>query len=370
MASGYPSDYEDIFQLILNLVEEVKREGNSERRITADELESYFHRLTMGSLGEYEFMRRMAFFGHPVMRIAALPVLWREYSQPVSPDFIVGIGQEKVCVEVKNYKWDNSTSGVIIPKRSADNCVRFKNFFKYDRACLAVKRFERWYLLDLEKVEKVSCFDNSYLISYEQMSQADMLNESGVIFRLWTPAQSQEAAAKYAPLPEGFTNEGVLYSDLSREEHQDRICLRFCSGNGDSRPNGDNCQAREVDGIQLEIIKIVFGAIESNLKEVYSCGYDWQAAFDMNIEDVIPSVFSIHDRLHGEVSADELQGNIDTLASSGIMFNAGRTDCLFYLYRFATKLYKELSEHLQKDGLTFKDIMAYMKAVHSFKKVF
>jgi Holliday junction resolvase len=369
MASGYPSDYEDIFQLILNLVEEVKREGNSDRRITADELESYFHRLTMGSLGEYEFMRRMAFSGHPVMRIAALPVLWREYSQPVSPDFIVGIGQEKVCVEVKNYKWDNNTSGVVIPKRSADNCLQFKNFFNYDRACLAVKRFERWYLLDLEKVEKAACYDNSYLISYEQMSHADMLNESGVIFQLWTPTKYQKAASRYAPIPDGFTNEGILYSDI-RLESQDYIRLRFCSGSGDSLPRDEDCLVRQYKSTQMEIINIVYQTIESNLKEVYSCGYDWQAAFDMNIEDVIPSVFSIHDRLRSEVSADELQGDIDTLASSGIMFNAGRKDCLFYLYRIATRLYTELSEHLQKDGLTFKDIMAYMKAVHSFKKVF
>jgi len=369
MSSNYPSDYENTFQLILNLVEDFKREGDSDRRITADELENYFHRLTMGSLGEYEFMRRMAFYGHPVMRIAALPVLWREYSQPVSPDFIVGIGQEKACVEVKNYKWDNSAEGALVPQRSVDNCIKFKSYFNFDRACLAIKRFERWYLLDLESIEKKPHFD-SYLISYAEMSKSDMLNESGVIFRLWTPPQSQEAAAKYAPLPEGFTNDGVLYSDLSREDPQDRSRLRFCTGNGDSRPNDENCQAREFEGTQLEIINIVFQAIESNLKEVYSCGYDWQAAFTMNIEDVIPSVFSIHDRLRGEISADALQGHIDTLASSGVLFNAGRTDCLFYLYRIATRLYTELSEHLQKDGLTFKEIMAYMRAVSSFKKAF
>jgi len=369
MISGYPSDYEDIFQLILNLVEEIKREGNSDRRVTADDLENYFHRLTMGSLGEYEFMRRMAFYGHPVMRIAALPVLWRDYRQPVSPDFIVSLGEEKACVEVKNYKWDKHAEGFIIPKRSADNCIQFKKFFKYDRACLAVKRFERWYMLDLEKVEKSSYYDN-YLISYGELSKSDMLNESAVTFKLWTPQQFQKGAKKYAPVPKDFTHEGVLYSDINTEESRDFIRLQFCTGNGKVQPNEENCQVRQFKSTQMDIIKIVHQTIESNLKEVYSCGYDWQAAIALNIEDIIPSVFSIHDRLRGEVSIDELQGDINTLASSGIVFHAERKECLFYLYRIASRLYTELSEHLQKDGLTFKDIMGYMKAVHSFKKAF
>lgn len=77
MQPHYPSDYEDVFQLILNLVQETKREGNSNKRITANDLEGYFHRLSMGSLGEYEFMRRMAFYGFygPTTTSQSLPTL-------------------------------------------------------------------------------------------------------------------------------------------------------------------------------------------------------------------------------------------------------------------------------------------------------
>ncbi|WP_243545309.1 hypothetical protein [Pseudodesulfovibrio tunisiensis] len=369
MNSRYPSEYEDIFQLILNLVEEVKRGNDAGKRISVADLENYFHRMTAGSLGEYEFMRRMAFYGHPVIRIAALPILWNDYSQPVSPDFIVNFGDSKICVEVKNYKWDNHLKGFVVPKRSIDNCIRFKSFFKYDRACLAVKRFERWYMFDLERIEKKE-YSSSYLIEYDEMSRADMLGEPGVIFQLWTPPRQQKAALRYADCPPGFKNEGVIYSDIQPDEAQDYIRLRFCFGNGHEYPTEDNCEIRQYRSTQMDIVNIVYQTIKTNLKEVYSCGYDWQSAVKMNIDDVIPSTFSIHDRLRGEVTADELQGDINTLASSGIIFNASRKRCLFYLYRIASKLYNDLNEQLQRDGLTFKDIMAYMQAIRSFKNSF
>ncbi|WP_316897197.1 hypothetical protein [Pseudodesulfovibrio indicus] len=367
MQRTYPSDYEDVFQLLLNLVQETKREGDPSKRITAADLEGYFHRLSMGSLGEYEFMRRMAFYGHPVMRIAAMPILWTDYSQPVSPDFITIFNNEKVCVEVKNYKWDNHLDGFVVPKRSVDNCIKFKEFFQYDRACLAVKRFERWYMFDLEKIKKRNHFSN-YLIDYAEMSKADLLDEPGVIFQLWSTENNQKAAARYAPIPDGFTNTGILYPEIKLDDSHDYTRLRFCNSDGKSYPRDEECEVRQYKSTQRDIIAIVYETIESNLREVYSCGYDWQAAIRMNIEDIIPSVFSIHDRMRGETSADELEGDIDTLASNGVMFKAARENCLFYLYRIATNLYNELSEQLEKDGLTFKDIMAYMEAIRSFKK--
>lgn len=367
MISGYPSDYEDVFQLILNLVQETKSEGDPSKRITAADLEGYFHRLSMGSLGEYEFMRRMAFYGHPVMRVAAMPILWTDYAQPVSPDFITVFKNEKICVEVKNYKWDSNPNGFVVPKRSVDNCIQFKNFFRYDRACLAVKRFERWYMLDLKKVKKKSHYGN-YLIEYAEMSKADLLDEAGIIFQIWSTENNQKAAAKYAPIPDCFNNKGILYPEIRLDNTNDFTRLRHCNGDGKSYPREEECEVRQYRSTQKEIIAIVYETIESNIREVYSCGHDWQAAIRMNIEDIIPSVFSIHDRMRDEVSADELQVDINTLVSNEVLYNATRKNCLFYLYRIAAKLYNELSEQLEKDGLTFKDIMAYMEAVRSFRK--
>ncbi|MDC0335909.1 hypothetical protein OAN24_03305 [Pseudodesulfovibrio sp.] len=367
MNSSYPSDYEDVFQLIMNLVEEVKQDVNSKRHITAGELENYFHRLTLGTLGEYEFTRRMASHGHPVMRIAALPVLWKEYSQPVSPDFIVDFENEKICVEVKNYKWDRHQDGLIIPKRSVHNCGKFKKFFNFDKACLAVKRFERWYMFDLESVVKKDHQSDSYLIEYSEMSKSDMLNEQGIILQLWSNSKNQETATRYAPLPDKFRNEGIIYHGIYPNESQDFIRLKYCSSDGEHTPSSDDCETRQCRGTQMDIVKIVYQAIESNLKEVYSCGYDWQYAVEMNIEDIIPSVFSIHDRLRGGVSIEVLETDIDMLASSGIMYKSARKNCLFYLYRIASKLHNDLNERLQKDDLNFKDIMKYMQAVRSFK---
>lgn len=268
---------------------------------------------------------------------------------------------------MKNYKWDTNLDGCVVPQRSVNNCIRFKEFFKYDRACLAVKRFERWYMFDLEKVRKKTSHKN-YLIEYAEMSKADVLDEDGVIFQLWSTKKNQKAAARYAPMPDDFKNEGVIHSDIRLKESQEYIRLKYCNSDGKTLPSAKDCKTHQYRGTQKKIIKIVFKTIDANLKEVYSQGYDWQAAVNMNIEDIIPSVFSIHDRMRGQVSAEELQRDIDTLASSGIMYSAGRKNCLFYLYRIASKLYTELSEKLDKDGLTFKDIMAYMKAIQAFKK--
>lgn len=368
MQTNYPSDYEDVFQLILNLVEEIKREGDPKRRITASDLHGYFDRLAKGSLGEYEFMRRMAFYGHPIMRIAALPALWSDYGQPVSPDFITEFQDEKVCVEVKNYKWDIHQDGFVIPQRSVNNCIKFKNYFKYDRACLAVKRFERWYMFDLETVNKKNAPFDKYLIEYAEMSKADMLDEAGVIFQLWSTENNQKSAAHYATMPKGFKNEGIIHSDINLDESPNYVRLCHCNGNGKSLPRTEDCKVHQYRNIQRDIISIVYKTIDDNLREVYSGGYDWQAAMKLNIEDIIPSVFSIHDRLRGQVSVEVLQADIDTLAASGIMYSAQRKDCLFYLYRIASKLYNNLSAQLEKEGLTFKEIMAYMKAVKAFKR--
>lgn len=370
MSSAYPSDYEDIFQLILNLVEEIKRQGNSERRVTAEDLESYFHRLTLGTLGEYEFMRRMAFYGYPVMRIAALPALWTEYSQPVSPDFIVSFGDKKACVEVKNYKWDSHPEGIIVPQKSIENCIKFKRHFKFDQACLALKRFERWYLLDLEQLPKDEYSHDTYLVKYPELSGADLLKEQGITLQLWSTKYQTNMAAKYAPLPDNFKNEGIIYEANKLSGASESIQLKYCCGENERYPKSEDCQVRQLHTPQKDIIILVHKIVSANLKEIYSCGYDWQCAVKMNVEDILPSIFSIHDRLTGKNGLIALKNDIDTLKSSGVLYTANRKGCLFYLYGLAARLHKDLNEKLKSNGLTFKDIMKYMQAIRSFKKAF
>ena len=105
MSEKYPSDYEDVFNLILSLVEQVRSDIKDNTPIVAEELEDYFHRLSKGTIGEYEFMRRVAFENYPILKIAAFPILWKRFGQPIAPDFLVLIKRKLSCVEVKNYHW-------------------------------------------------------------------------------------------------------------------------------------------------------------------------------------------------------------------------------------------------------------------------
>lgn len=142
--------YEEIFSLMLNMYHQFvydKKDPQTEIR----SVEKYFYRLTRLALGEFEFARRLAYEGISVNRLTHYDQLSKIYKQHAPEDFIINNGNLTAFIDVKYY--DNNRLLKFIPLNTQDikrACFN-KSMFKVDKSFFAIKRFNKWYLLDAEK---------------------------------------------------------------------------------------------------------------------------------------------------------------------------------------------------------------------------
>jgi hypothetical protein len=182
--SESPFVYEEVFSLILSLVQQLQedsRSGVPPREKVAD----YFQRLTKWALGEYEFARRLAFEGIDCTRLAPYKGLMSYYRQKPPEDFIFYYGGTRACVDVKYYDSSRMLSRIEIPERYVRDVVDFKNRFHLDKAFLAMKRFERWYVLSAERIAGLARERDHFMIDIEWARQNhEVLRENHCIFNL------------------------------------------------------------------------------------------------------------------------------------------------------------------------------------------
>ncbi len=353
----YPTDYEEVFNLILSLIEQVRSDVNKERQISADELESYFHRLARGTVGEYEFTRRMAFESYPVIRVAAFPMLWLKYEQPVTPDFISRIKNKLACIEVKNYFWSTYLKELVIRKNSLENCKKFKEFMKLDIACIAIKRFEKWYLIDIEDyLKEAKLEDNYYKAPIGRVLDKNLLNEDLIVFD--TGNQMDYSKLGFKP-PENSKEKGIYYKEIKVNEDTKEIRVKY----------GDHNSTEELifEGYQKEVVEIIFHIIEKNLRNIYSSGFEFN---DIEfIEDILPTRFSVADKLRDKFQRKDVEAIFNTLSKS-VIFIGNNKETTYYLYRIASIIWHKYKELLETQNIDFKEIKDLLPKLYKFRRTF
>lgn len=353
----YPSQYEDVFNLILSLIEQVRSDVNKKEPVSPSQLEKYFHRLARGTIGEYEFTRRMAFENYPVIRIAAFPVLWIKYSQPVTPDFIVRIDNKLACVEVKNYIWQTYTKELVIKKVSLENCKKFRDFMKLDLSCIAIRRFEKWYLIDTDEYLKhAKEVRGYYRAPINEVLDKNLLNEDLVVFNMGN--QSDSAKERYNP-PDNSTDKGVYYKGIKVNKELKELKVKY--------GNTMESEALQFEGNQKEVIEIIYETIEKNLRDIFSNGLEFD---DIEfIEDILPTRFAITDKLRDKFKIQDVVAIFNTLTKT-VVYIGKNEDTTYYLYRIACIIYHKYQQLLETQNIDFKEMKKLMPKLNDFRRTF
>ncbi|NHI92800.1 MAG: hypothetical protein EAX96_09895 [Candidatus Lokiarchaeota archaeon] len=365
-----PFEYEEVFNLILSLVKQVKGDIESNKQVSSLELENYFYRLTKGSLGENEFIRRMAFDEIPVYRLAALPILWKQTSineQLIAPDFIIKLKEKIACVEVKNYDWQAMTKKLKIDKKSFERCRKFKESLKFNMACIAIKRLQKWYLLDIDMIQ-IEDTGPYYQILIEDANKCNLLNEDLVVFDTGNYYSTKYMKEHKILPPKESKKEGIIYTSLYKnkkivinKELRKPIKIRY----------GTNFQSKIQDYNYPEnsVILIIHEIIEENFRKIFSNGFQYDKIH--LIEDCLPTKFTVTDRLRGKSLHKDVEGIFNRLEND-ILYIGRNDNTRYYAYCIAVIIWKNYSDKLKKLNVksSIKDVGTIIKDVEQFKKVF
>ena len=367
-----PFEYEEVVKLILSLVKQVKGDFKPTLHVSSAELMDYFYRLTRGSFGEDEFSRRMAFDKIPVIRLAALPALWRlrgGNQQFISPDFIIRIDNQLASVEVKNYKWESLIEDLNISRDTYQRCQKFKYLWKLDKSCIALKRFQKWYLLDLEQV-KTEVLRKKIKISFKDANKNNLIVEDLVVFICGGEYTTNYTKTHYkTPLKE-IKKTGIWYKDLysiNRLEIKDEpkknpIHLSYGTGKTNSKMHQFNYP-------ENLIILLIHEIIEEGFREIFSKGFEFDS---LNYtEDLLPTKFSIADRLRENEEIKDITGIFNRLENDLLIIgdNLSTHD---YAHRIASIIWRKYEKRLEKLGIKtkMKDIKLIIKELERLKRVF
>ena len=179
-----PFQYEEVFSLILSMYHQFVSDKSNMSDET-ETIQNYFHRLTRSALGEFEFARRAAYEGLKVNRLTHYDVLSSIYKQKASADFIIAKDNISALVDVKNYSPSSVIINVLIDKSSIDRAIENKESFNVDYSLIGIKRFHRWYLIDVKDIAKWNRYkkindSNTYVLSIEFLAKyhkSEFLNE-------------------------------------------------------------------------------------------------------------------------------------------------------------------------------------------------
>lgn len=302
MPDDSPFAYEEVFSLILSLTQQVleDREIGAKRQET---IENYFIRLTKWALGEYEFSRRMGFEGIKVVRIAPYEALWKYYGQRKPEDFIFQHNEQRCCVDVKYYDSFQMLERIEIQKHFVNSVREFQQDFHLDRAFLAIKRFERWYLLDADKIAKLPVQHDRHLIEIEwARNNHEILDERHVCFNLGkfltggktTMVWYDRKGTSFSMTPaDDDTINGVFYETLKLDEMNKKARFDFTVDMTSTKT-----QPIEKTGVEYSILLNLFRRTEENLRSVLLReALKNRLSNVTGFEDLCPTVFTICDEL-------------------------------------------------------------------------
>ena len=327
MPDDSPFAYEEVFSLILSLTQQVLEDKEKGTR-KQETMENYFIRLTKWALGEYEFARRMGFDGIPVVRIAPYRVLWTYYGQRAPEDFIFQYKEERCCVDVKFYDSFRMLHRIEIPEYYVKGVQSFQHDFHLDRAFLAIKRFERWYLLDADKVSTLPKNQNRHIVEIDwARSNHEILDEQHVFFNIgrlvrpigvgasseeirWHDAMGRSLVIKP---PSGATKNGV---DLRKIDfnHADKIAKFEFSLDMETQAT----QPTEVAATEYSIFRNLLSRIQENFRTIMLRDeLKNKLSNVIRFEDLCPTVFTICDEL------PELQAKEASVPPKELAFQKG-----------------------------------------------
>jgi hypothetical protein len=357
-----PFAYEEVFSLILSLVQQLQEDSQSgaPRR---EKVQDYFERLTKWALGEYEFARRLAFEGIPVIRLAPYTALMSYFHQKPPEDFIFLHNGERACVDVKYYDSLKMLRRIEIPERYVGEIIDFKERFRLDRAFLSLKRFERWYMLDANAIRELTSNSGRYLIDILWARQHhEVLREDYCVFNMgerirpgipgapsdriyWKDADGNSLVIE---APVGATRHGILYDTIQFDDRLHKIKFEF-SRDRAAEPTAP----REYSSPQYWILRNLKTRLEENFRVVLprpeTAG---RLSYVSGFEDLCPTVFSICDGVaeFAPTRLDErsidlaLSRALTGLKDGGYVVVGGPDAVQYYVAKLYTILLHEMQE--------------------------
>jgi len=295
MPSDDPFEYETAFSLILSLQEQTKC-AKDKGHETAEEISEKFSRLSKLTIGELEFARRMGFEDIPCIRISPYPILWREFEQPVPADFLITLNSKRYCVDVKYYDWKVLGKKIVIPKRKIDLVEKFSKYHKFDGGLVAFKRFEKWYLFNIDNfVKKAKRKGNIYEMLFSDLDKLSLLEEKHLIFNVG----SLRKYSKY-PLSEDMaTGKGIYFKGIEIDKTRKIIKFSFSAN-----PNETKDKVLSYEGIQGEVLIKLYEKIQKNMSLLYN-EFDSLDSIEC-FTDSLPTLFTVCDDIIKINSVDKL----------------------------------------------------------------
>lgn len=291
-----PFQYEEVFSLMLNMYHQfVFDRENPEQEV--QNVERYFYRLTRLALGEFEFARRLAFEGLKVNRLTHYDIISKIYKQHAPEDFIISKNGLNAFVDVKFYDKNNLKDKAVLNKKDIERAILNAKNFKIDLAFLAIKRFNRWYLVEAQKIKDnfKSGKDNLYFVDIQFLrdnQRNDFLEEKPVCLNLG----SQDWIFKGAkttiqpPKDNSLLKSVDLYSFPKAPIDRNEIEFKMWN------ESGKKVDIFE-DGYRSKILWTVFHTLQHEIKNLLIRQEIKQIDELSCYTDILPTEFSITDSL-------------------------------------------------------------------------
>jgi len=342
-----PFIYEEVFSLILSMTQQFLEDRDS-GLLDTETTENYFSRLTKLALGEYEFARRMAFEGIPVVRLAPYKTIIDIYRQRPPEDFIFEYEGKTCCVDVKYYNSLIMQNKIILKKRYVDNVKKFCDTFALDEAYIAIKRFERWYMLKAVDIEDLPKVNGCYEIDINwARNNHEVLDEQHCIFNLGSgrpiPIFEEDKKVEIINPPESVDRLGVYYGSIEINEDDGKFAFTYKENKV------------EETGIRAGFLTNLYHRIDKNFRTILSEGI-YQLDDINGFEDLCPTVFSLIDNIRPFIK--DIKDNITDkdaafsrcitpLSDAKYLIIGDYSDVRYFFYRLWLMKVKKLKEELK-----------------------
>lgn len=290
-----PFQYEEVFSLMLNMYHQfVFDKENPEQEV--QNVENYFYRLTRLALGEFEFARRLAFEGLKVNRLTHYDIISKIYKQKAPEDFIISKNKKNAFVDVKFYDKNNLKNEILLNKKDIDRAISNINNFKIDFAFIAIKRYNRWYLIDAEIIkDNHNHYNGLYKVKVDFLRKNhrnDFLEEKPVCFNLG----SQDWIFKGTktninpPKDNSLIKSVDLYSFNKIPTDRNEIEFKMWNESG-------NKIGIFEDGYRSKILWTIYSTLQNEVKNLLIRQEIKQIDELSCFTDILPTEFSITDSL-------------------------------------------------------------------------
>ena len=316
-------NYESAFSLILSLQEQIRNVPNNNVDAVED-LTDKFTRLSKLTIGELEFARRMGFESIPCIRISPYPILWTQYDQPVAMDFIINLENMRYCVDVKYYDWKKLGKEFIIKTTKLSSIGKYRDYHFFDGALIALKRFEKWYLFDINDLKKKASSESGLLkINFSELSEINKLTENHISINTGAIKRNTD---KFDP-PSFATVGGVYVKEIDIDE---RDCtIRFPFSTTSKAEKDDFCL---YEGIQAKVLVSLYTKTLKNLNLIYK-EFNYFTNVD-KFTDSLPTEFTLSDSVNEIKSSTELKHKcLNTFTNMKVLFSEKGDELRFYYHR-------------------------------------